>query len=72
MSAKKKYEYQGQMYTNEELAKLSGLKLVTVQSRLNSGWSVERIMSTPRLSLAQAGQRGAKAMRSGLVSLTRG
>jgi hypothetical protein len=72
MSEKRKFEYQGQTYTKEELAKLAGLKVGTVQSRLDSGWTVERIVATPRLSRAQAGQRGAKAMRSGLVSLTRG
>jgi hypothetical protein len=66
-----KHEYQGQMYTKRELAKMAGLKLGTLASRLSDGWTLERIMSTPRISRAQAGQLGAKAMQSGFRSLTR-
>jgi hypothetical protein len=70
MSDQKKYEYQGQMYTTRELAEMAGLKFRTFSARLYDGWSIERIMSTPRMTRAQAGQKGARAMRSGYLSST--
>lgn len=43
------YEYQGKSYTVLEIAKILGMKPRTVQGRIERGWSIEKIFSTPVL-----------------------
>jgi len=49
--------------TEEELnaaALAAGLDPKLVQGRLSKGWSVERALSTPKMSCAQAGKKGGR------------
>jgi len=43
-----KYEYKGDNYSLSQLAKLSGLHVTTIESRINkSGWTVAEAVETP-------------------------
>lgn len=46
---KRKFEWRGRMYTIDELVSLSNGKLFrqTIKDRLDAGWDMDRIMSTP-------------------------
>ena len=41
------YEYEGCMRSATELATISGINAEVIRRRLNSGWSVEKAISTP-------------------------
>lgn len=43
----KRYLWDGEMRCFSELAEISGLKPAIISNRLNSGWSIEKTMSTP-------------------------
>lgn len=40
-------EYQGKQYTKSQLAAMAGMSIQVLNSRLNSGWSLEEAMSKP-------------------------
>lgn len=44
----KQYEYKGNIYTITQLAKLTGMPKATVKSRLYNGWSIKKIIETPK------------------------
>lgn len=43
----KRYEYNGKLYTIRELSNMSNLSYSIIQSRIYSGWSIEKAISIP-------------------------
>ena len=43
------YLYKGTYYTVREIAKLTGLKVRTIQGRIERNWSIEKVVETPCL-----------------------
>lgn len=39
-------EYQGHVYSGDEIAEITGLKVRTIRGRIERGWDVERIITT--------------------------
>lgn len=61
-------EYKGQLYTYEELSKLSGIAWKTLHSRITrSNWSVERAVETPTLSHSEASQLPSRSALPGAI-----
>ena len=46
--AVKRYPYKGSMLRKCEIVKISGLSYSVVEDRLNRGWTVDRIIATPK------------------------
>lgn len=47
MNATTKIEYNGQIITKSDIAKMGNLPWYVVDQRLKCGWSVDRILKTP-------------------------
>ena len=43
----RRYEYNGNYYTVQEIAAMTGLKPRTVQGRIEQGWPIEKVIETP-------------------------
>lgn len=51
-------EYNGEIHTLAEWAKITGIKRHTIEQRIRYGWSVERILTTKTMSSSEAGMIG--------------
>lgn len=44
-----RYEYNGELHTVDELCKISGISKSTFYDRKHKGWTIERIITTPKV-----------------------
>lgn len=48
MNATTKLEYKGKIVTKADIARMAGIPWGTVDARLKAGWSIDRIIKTPK------------------------
>ena len=41
------YEYNGEVYSQTQMAKMAGLSIGGFRKRIQAGWNIEEIMTTP-------------------------
>lgn len=56
-------EYNGETHTIAEWAKITGIKRHTIDQRIRYGWTIERILTTPTLTIFEAGELGRRARK---------
>ena len=57
LSKKKFYEYQGKLYTKDEICKLAGISKSTFKRRIREDWTIDQIVNTKPLHHNMSGTR---------------